>query len=123
MKVVIPIIFLMFLNYYTFFLSYNDVSSAIGILTTTFLSGIALYFSTEKPQPLRITTIDLIFIYYYLQVGISVIVTAITGFTSETIFNYSMLGMKFLLPLSILTALLFLYRRVKSVRLRPRIDA
>ena len=50
------------LNYYTFFLQFDQVSSAIGILTTTFLSGIALYFSTEKPQPLRITTIDLIFI-------------------------------------------------------------
>ena len=123
MKVVIPIIFLMFLNYYTFFLPFDSVSTSIGILTTTFLSGIALYFSTEKPQPLRITTIDLIFIYYYLQVGLSVIVTAVTGFTNEILFNYSMVAMKFILPLSILTALFLLFYRIKSVRLRPRIDA
>ena len=122
MKVAIPIIFLIFLNYYTVFLPFEDVSSAIGILTTTFLSGIALYFSTEKPQPLRITTIDLIFIYYYLQVGLTVIITGITGFISEEIYNYSMIGMRFILPISIIVALTFLYRRIKSVRLKPRID-
>ena len=123
MKVAIPIIFLMFLNYYTFFLTIKDLSSSIGILTTTFLSGIALYFSTEKPQPLRMTTIDLIFIYYYIQIGISVVVTAVAGFTNETLFSYSMIGMKFLLPISIIVALILLFQRIKSVRLRPRIDA
>jgi len=122
MKVAIPIMFLIFLNYYTVFLSFGDVASAIGILTTTFLSGIALYFSTEKPQPLRITTIDLIFIYYYLQVGLTVIITGITGFISEEIYNISMIGMRFILPISIIIALIFLYRRIKSVRLKPRID-
>ena len=122
MKVAIPIIFLMFLNYYTTFLPFKEASSSIGILTTTFLSGIALYFSTEKPQPLRMTTIDLIFIYYYLQVGISVVITSITGFSNEYIYNYAMLFMKFALPISIILAFIFLYRRIKSVRLKPRID-
>ena len=122
MKVAIPIIFLMFLNYYTTFLPFNEASSSIGILTTTFLSGIALYFSTEKPQPLRMTTIDLIFIYYYLQVGISVVITSITGFSNEDIYNYAMLFMKFALPISMILAFIFLYRRIKSVRLKPRID-
>ena len=83
---------------------------------------IALYFSTEKPQPLRMTTIDLIFIYYYLQVGISVVVTSVTGFNSETLYDYSMLFMRFALPFSIILALIFLYKRIRSVRLMPRID-
>ena len=122
MKVAIPIIFLMFLNYYTTFLSFADVPSSISILTTTFLSGIALYFSTEKPQPLRMTTIDLIFIYYYLQVGLSVVITSITGFSNETLYDYAMLFMRFALPFSMILALIFLYKRIKSVRLMPRID-
>ena len=122
MKVAIPIIFLFFLNYYTVFLPFEKASTAIGVLTTTFLSGIALYFSTEKPQPLRITTIDLIFIYYYLQVGLTVIITGVTSFVSEEIYINSMMAMRFILPISIIVALTFLYMRIKSVRLMPRID-
>ena len=122
MKVAIPIIFLFFLNYYTVFLPFENATTAIGVLTTTFLSGIALYFSTEKPQPLRITTIDLIFIYYYLQVGLTVIITGVTSFINEEIYINSMMAMRFILPISIIVALTFLYRRIKSVRLMPRID-
>jgi hypothetical protein len=122
MKVAVPLIFLFFLNYYTVFLPFADAKTAIGVLTTTFLSGIALYFSTEKPQPLRITTIDLIFIYYYLQVGITVLITGITSFINEDIYNNSMISMRYILPLSIIIALIFLYKRIKSVRLMPRID-
>ena len=122
MKVAIPIIFLVFLNYYTVFLPFEKASTAIGVLTTTFLSGIALYFSTEKPQPLRITTIDLIFIYYYLQVGLTVIITGVTSFINEDIYINSMMAMRYILPISIIIALIFLYKRIKSVRLKPRID-
>ena len=122
MKVAIPIIFLFFLNYYTVFLPFENATTAIGVLTTTFLSGIALYFSTEKPQPLRITTIDLIFIYYYLQVGLTVIITGVTSFINEEIYINSMMAMRFILPISIIVALTFLYMRIKSVRLMPRID-
>ena len=122
MKVAVPLIFLFFLNYYTVFLPFADAKTAIGILTTSFLSGIALYFSTEKPQPLRITTIDLIFIYYYLQVGLTILITGITSFINEDIYNNSMITMRYILPLSIIIALVFLYKRIKSVRLMPRID-
>ena len=122
MKIAIPMTFLMLLNYYTVFLGYGNVSSSVGILTTTFLSGIALYFSTEKPAPLRITTIDLIFIYYYIQVGVLVMVTAISGLIGEGAFNISMLLLKIIMPVSVLTGIFILFKRIKSVRLRPRID-
>ena len=55
-KIAIPLTFLTFLNYYSLFFSYDVALRQIGILTTTFLSGIALYFSAESPQPLRLTT-------------------------------------------------------------------
>ena len=122
LKVLVPVIFLTALNYYSFFLKSEDLTTSIGILTTTFLSGIALYFSTEKPQPLRITTIDLIFIYYYLQVGISVLVIAITGLINQAFYTYAMDIMKVVLPLSVVVASTLLYRRIKSIRLKPRID-
>ena len=62
--------FLLFLNYYVLFFDYEDSLRQLGILTTTFLSGIALYFSAERPQPNKMTTIDLIFIWYYIQSGV-----------------------------------------------------
>jgi hypothetical protein len=119
-KIAFPIIFLFLLNYYTTFLPYKDSNISIGILTTIFLSGIALYFSTEKPQPLKLTTIDLIFIYYYFQVGITALIIGLAGLINETIFNYCALGLKLLLPISLLFSALQLYIRITSVRLKPR---
>ncbi|MDP7661911.1 MAG: hypothetical protein QF451_01305, partial [Nitrospinota bacterium] len=107
---------------YTTFLPFKESNLALGILTTTFLAGIALYFSTEKPQPLKLTTIDLIFIYYYFQVGITAVVIGSTALINEIIFNYFALGLQLLLPISIVVAAFQLYKRIGSVRLRPRID-
>ena len=123
MKVGIPLSFLVFLNYYTVFLPFDEASSAVGILTTTFLSGIALYFSTEKPQPLRMTTVDLIFIYYYLQVGLTIVVLAISSFVSPELYSFVTMVIKIVLPLMIVTSVFALIKRVRSIRLRPRIDA
>ena len=121
-KIAFPILFLFFLNFYTTFLPFKESNLALGILTTTFLAGIALYFSTEKPQPLKLTTIDLIFIYYYFQVGITALVIGSAALINEIIFNYFALGLQLLLPISIGLAAFQLYKRICSVRLRPRID-
>ena len=51
LKIGIPMFFLIFLVYYSVFLGFEKSSESIGILTTTFLSAIALYFSVEKPEP------------------------------------------------------------------------
>ena len=50
-KIGIPMFFLIFLVYYSVFLGFDQSGESIGILTTTFLSAIALYFSVEKPEP------------------------------------------------------------------------
>jgi len=44
LKIGIPMFFLIFLVYYSVFLGFEKSSESIGILTTTFLSAIALYF-------------------------------------------------------------------------------
>ena len=64
LKIGIPMFFLIFLVYYSVFLGFEKSSESIGILTTTFLSAIALYFSVEKPEPKKMTIIDIIFIWF-----------------------------------------------------------
>ncbi|GIS23414.1 MAG: hypothetical protein CM15mP123_13160 [Gammaproteobacteria bacterium] len=39
----------------------QDIGRAAELLTITFLASIALYFSSERPQPLTMTVIDFIF--------------------------------------------------------------
>ena len=121
-KIAIPLIFLLFLNYYVLFFTFENVSRQIGILTTTFLSGIALYFSAERPQPLRLTTIDLIFIWYYIQSGIVIVTSAICSQLGEEIFYLGMNILKIEAPLGLISIIAFLFYRVKAVRLRPNIS-
>ena len=121
-KIVIPLTFLMFLNYYVLFFTYETALSQIGILTTTFLSGIALYFSAERPQPLRLTTIDLIFIWYYIQSGIIIVTSAISYKLGENKFYESMYLLKFIAPIGLIALMVFLFFRIKAIRLRPNIS-
>jgi hypothetical protein len=122
MKIGIPLLFLLFLNYYTLFIGFNGVDTIIGILTTVFLSGIALYFSAERPQPLRMTTVDLIFLSFYVLTGITIVVTAIASMFGENIFIRALLILKFALPLFMVGIFFFIMRRIKSIRKIPRID-
>ena len=121
-KIAIPLTFLMFLNYYALFFTFETALRQIGILTTTFLSGIALYFSAERPQPLRLTTIDLIFISYYLQSGIVIVTSAIASQLGEKSFYLAMDILKFEAPLGLIALIVFIFYRIKAVRLRPNIS-
>ena len=122
MKIGIPLSFLLFLNYYTLFRGIEDIGDSIGILTTAFLSGIALYFSTERPQPLRMTTVDLIFLWYYMLTGTTIVVTSVSSFLGEKIFIAAITGLRFIVPLGVIGICVFLLRRVKSNRMKPRIN-
>ena len=119
-KVIIPLIFLLSLVVYSFYLSLDQIDTSIALLTTSFLSAIALYFSTEKPNPLVITTIDLIFMFFYLFVGISTIVI----FVFSIFPNYYELGLKiyrwFSLSLFLFEVFLIL-KRMKSRKFAPKI--
>jgi len=122
MKIGIPLSFLLFLNYFSLFREFGDIGGSIGFLTTAFLSGIALYFSTERPQPLRMTTVDLIFLWYYVLTGFTIIVTSVTSLFGEKIFLMTMIGLKLVLPIGLISICIFLFRRIKSNRLIPRIN-
>jgi hypothetical protein len=116
LKIGIPMFFLIFLVYYSVFLDYNEANSSIGILTTTFLSAIALYFSVEKPEPKRMTIIDLIFVWFYIINGITVVSCGMSSFFSEKIFYGTSFLLKGLIPISLISMGVYLYRRVKRNR-------
>ena len=122
MKIGIPLSFLLFLNYFSLFREFGDIAGSIEFLTIAFLSGIALYFSTERPQPLRMTTVDLIFLWYYVLTGVTIIVTSVTSLFGEKIFLMAMTGLKFIVPIGFISICIFLFKRIKSNRLKPRIN-
>ena len=122
MKIGIPLSFLLFLNYYTLFRDFKDIGGSVGILTTAFLAGIALYFSTERPQPLRMTTIDLIFLWYYMLTGLIVVTISVSSLLGANLLIVAVAGLKFIVPLGVFGICVFLLRRIKSNRLKPRIN-
>ena len=116
LKIGIPMFFLIFLVYYSVFLDYESASQSIGILTTTFLSAIALYFSVEKPEPKKMTIIDLIFVWFYIVNGVTVVSCGLTSFFSENIFYNTSMILKGLIPASLVGISIYLYKRIKRNR-------
>ena len=66
LKVGIPLFFLYILLYYTLFVPVDQIESAFNNINLAFLSSIALYFSVERPQPFKMTTIDVVFAFFYV---------------------------------------------------------
>ena len=115
-KIGIPMFFLIFLVYYSVFLGFDKSSESIGILTTTFLSAIALYFSVEKPEPKKMTIIDIIFIWFYIVNGLTITIFSLSSLITEKIHVYSSGLLKFLIPSSLISIAIYLYKRVKNNR-------
>jgi hypothetical protein len=116
LKIGIPMFFLIFLVYYSVFLGFEKSSESIGILTTTFLSAIALYFSVEKPEPKKMTIIDIIFIWFYIVNGLTITIFSLSSLITEKIHVYSSGLLKFLIPLSLISIAIYLYKRVQNNR-------
>ena len=116
LKIGIPMFFLIFLVYYSIFLDYDKANQSIGILTTTFLSAIALYFSVEKPEPKKMTIIDLIFVWFYIVNGVTVVSCGLTSFFSETIFYTTSTALKAVVPISLISMAIYLYKRIQRNR-------
>jgi membrane-anchored glycerophosphoryl diester phosphodiesterase (GDPDase) len=108
--------FLIFLVYYSVFLGVDRITESIGIFTTTFLSAIALYFSVEKPEPKRMTIIDIIFIWFYLVNGLTITIFSLSSLITKKIHIYSSGFLKFLIPISLISIAIYLFNRVKNNR-------
>ena len=116
LKIGIPMFFLIFLVYYSVFLGFEKSSESIGILTTTFLSAIALYFSVEKPEPKKMTIVDIIFIWFYIVNGLTITIFSLSSLITEKIHTYSSGLLKYLIPFSLVSIATYLFKRVKNNR-------
>jgi hypothetical protein len=103
-------------------MGFKNIGASVGILTTAFLAGIALYISTERPQPLRMTTVDLIFLWYYMLTGLIIVITSVSSLLGAKIFIVAVTGLKLFVPLGVIGICVFILRRIKSNRLKPRIN-
>ncbi len=112
-KLGIPLVFLTTLVYYTLFIPFENVDRSIGILTTSFLSGIALYFSSEKPQPLNMTIIDYIFAIYYVVTGLVTLGVTVFAFLPDY-YEIYMLVAKIFIPSAILISIFVIRTKVMS---------
>lgn len=120
LKIGIPLSFLFVLVYYTLYLPTAESSTALGYLTTAFLSSIALYFSTERPQPLSMTTIDVVFAFFYLISGVSLLMIIFSEFNPD-LYEFFIYPLRVLLPISIIGLMLFIKARLKSSKYKPSI--
>ena len=112
-KVLVPLIFLAGLTLWATFLPMEETETIIASVTTAFLSAIALYFSTEKPKPLSLTTTDLIFLLFYLFVGIASLAIFILGFYPEY-YDQGLSYTRWGLLTFALSSIYFIYKRVQS---------
>ena len=114
LKIGIPLFFLGFLVYSSLFNPFSG-NASISVLTTTFLSAIALYFSTERPNPLRFTTIDTVFAFFYIMNGVAIILTWSGLALGEGTFKHLMLTLKILMPLSIIGFIMYIINRIRLI--------
>ena len=113
-KTLVPLLFLGGLAIWATFLPIDQIEAIIASVTTAFLSAIALYFSTEKPKPLSLTTIDLIFLLFYLFVGLaSVSIFLFMQFFPQNYYD-GMAYTRWGLGLFSLLSTLFIYHRLKN---------
>ena len=120
-KILIPLFFLIALVIYGMYLPVEQIDRVIALLTTSFLSGIALYFSTERPNPLTLTIVDYIFIIFYLIVGGASVAVFVFDFFDE----YYSLGLAYsrgVLFLFTFISTLYLYHRARSFKSRINLD-
>ena len=75
-----------------------------------------LYFSVEKPEPKRMTIVDLVFIWFYVVNGVTVVSFGMASFLNKNIFNFATMSLKVLIPISLITIASYLWKRIKRNR-------
>ena len=103
------------------YLPVEQIDRVIALLTTSFLSGIALYFSTERPNPLTLTIVDYIFIIFYLIVGLA----SVSVFVFDFFQSYYKIGLAYsrvALILLTIGSIFYLYYRRNSFKSRINLD-
>ena len=94
----------------------NNLEYRNKVMYGAFLSAIALYFSVEKPEPKKLTIIDIIFIWFYIVNGFTITAFSLSSLITEKIHYYTSGTLKFLIPLSLVSIAVYLSKRVKNNR-------
>ena len=81
------------------------------MLFRSFLSAIALYFSTERPQPLSMTTIDLVFAIFYLT-SLIPLTGVILSYFYPMAYDYTIVPFRYIFPILILSILVIVKSRL-----------
>lgn len=111
LKMIIPLTFLILINFFGIIYPFESDDTAITITTTAFLAGIALYFSSEKPKSDCLSILDLAFLYFYIINGFSVILIFI-----DLSFNINLFYIKFVNFLFLIIGGLHIYRNLKKFK-------
>ena len=119
LKVLIPLAFLFGVVIYCAAMPSQDIGRAAELLTITFLASIALYFSSERPQPLTMTIIDIIFAGFYTITGIVSLLVFVLDFYPDT---HSILSgyLSFIVPVGTMLMFAYLFRRIKAKKYVPQ---
>jgi len=119
LKVLIPISFLFGVVMYSAAMPSQDIGRAAELLTITFLASIALYFSSERPQPLTMTVIDFIFAGFYAITGVVSMSVFILDFFPKV---HTLLAgyISLIVPIGSVMMLLYLWRRINSSKYAPK---
>ena len=119
LKVLIPLSFLFGVVMYSAAMPYQDIGRAAELLTITFLASIALYFSSERPQPLTMTVIDFIFAGFYAITGVVSMSVFILDFFPKV---HTLLSgyISLIVPIGIMMIFLYLWRRINSNKYAPK---
>ena len=86
-KSLAPLSFLTLIAYYCLYVPFEEIYNTISFLVVIFLAGIALYFSSDRPQPLSFSLIDKMFQFFYLVAGINLLYSLSVGLNFEFIKN------------------------------------
>lgn len=113
-KSFIPLYILLFLCWYSSFLDYSESTTAVGLNTTVFLAGIALYFSAERPDTSVLTIIDKIFIFFYCSIAL-LIASEFSMFFGENVYSVVHYFWQISIPIVVIASFIFLFYKRKAV--------
>ena len=111
-KSLIPLYILLFLSWYTSFLDKENTQATVGINTTVFLAGVALYFSAEKPRNSKLTIIDKFFIGFYVSLG-TLIISEFSIFIGDELYEILHKFWQSFIPILFVLSFIFLFRKYK----------
>ena len=72
--------------------------------------------TVEKPEPKKLTIIDIIFIWFYIVNGFTITAFSLSSLITEKIHYYTSGFLKFVIPVSLISIAIYLYKRVQNNR-------